>query len=60
MGDEEARDPFSLPKVGKGWKAAAKNYYEPQAGVTGTQHPYGAFPGNALKWESYVFDDGTT
>ena len=23
-------------------------------------HPYAPFPDNALKWESFVYDDGTT
>lgn len=58
--DDQPSDPFAIPKVGKGWRAAAKNYWDPQSGVTGSNHPYAAFPGNALKWDSYVFDDGTT
>ena len=24
------------------------------------EHPYAPFPGNALKWDSFVYDDGTT
>lgn len=58
--DDQPSDPFAIPKVGKGWRAAARNYWDPQSGVTGSNHPYASFPGNALKWDSYVFDDGTT
>eukprot|EP00884_Botryococcus_braunii_P004791 jgi/Botrbrau1/14312/Bobra.0287s0005.1 len=58
--DEQPDDLFNVPKVGKGWRAAVKHYWCPQAGVTGSQHPYGSFPGNALKWDSYVFDDAST
>lgn len=28
--------------------------------LAGTNHPYAPFVGNALKWQSYAYDDGTT
>lgn len=28
--------------------------------LAGSNHPYAPFVGNALKWQSYAYDDGTT
>ena len=38
----------------------AINPRDPQWWLAGSVHPYAPFVGNALKWESYVYDDGTT
>lgn len=32
---------------------------DPQVYLQESNHPYAPFVGNALKWESYVYDDGT-
>ena len=46
--------------MGKGLDAPKHNPADPQAWLAGSNHPYAPFPGNALKWESRVWDDGTT
>ena len=46
--------------MGKGLDAPKHNPSDPQAWLAGSNHPYAPFPGNALKWESRVWDDGTT
>jgi len=57
---EEQRHPLDPKPVGKGLKAHRYNPSDPQYYLAGSNHPYAPFPGNALKWESVVFDDGTT
>ncbi len=47
-------------KVGRGLNAATKSPKDPQLHLAGSNHPYAPFTGNALKWESNVYDDGTT
>ncbi|KAA6416704.1 MAG: hypothetical protein FRX49_13315 [Trebouxia sp. A1-2] len=47
-------------KVGRGLDAATKSPKDPQLHLAGSNHPYAPFTGNALKWESNVYDDGTT
>jgi hypothetical protein len=32
---------------------------DPQWFLAGTNHPYSPFPGDAIEWESNVYDDGT-
>lgn len=39
---------------------AAANPRDPQWWLAGSVHPYAPFVGNPLKWESNVYDDGTT
>jgi len=39
---------------------AARSPKDPQWWLAGSVHPYAPFVGNALKWESYVYDDGST
>lgn len=39
---------------------AARSPDDPQWWLAGSVHPYAPFVGNALKWESYVYDDGST
>ena len=46
--------------VGKGSAAPAVSSKDPQWWLAGSVHPYAPFVGNALKWESYAYDDGTT
>lgn len=46
--------------VGKALDAATKSPKDPQAYLAQSNHPVAPFVGNALKWESYVYDDGTT
>lgn len=33
---------------------------DPQWWLVGSNHPYAPFVGNALKWQSFAYDDGTT
>ena len=50
-----------MPKfVGKAGNAALISPKDPQWWLAGSNHPYAPFVGNALKWQSYVYDDGTT
>jgi len=46
--------------IGKGLDAATLNPKDPQVSLHGTSHPNSPFTGNALKWGSYVYDDGTS
>ncbi len=46
--------------VGRGLDAALYSPKDPQAWLQTSSHPYAPFVGNALKWDSYVYDDGTT
>ncbi|KAL4854759.1 Phosphatidylinositol 4-phosphate 5-kinase 8 [Chlorella vulgaris] len=59
---EEA--PTGLPQrtkqVGKAGNAGVYSPGDPQWWLADTHHPYAPFAGNALKWESYAYDDGTT
>ena len=58
--DGEQRHPLEPKKVGKGIDAPRHHPLNPQKWLIGSNHPYSPFPGNALKWESWVWDDGTT
>jgi hypothetical protein len=58
--DEEQARAFRPKAVGKGLDAAKYSPHDPQAYLAGSQHPLAPFPGNALKWDSRVYDDGTT
>ena len=58
--DEGQRHPLEPKKVGKGIDAPRHRPDDPQQWLAGSNHPYAPFPGNALKWESWVYDDGTT
>ena len=63
MADQEeggALPPMEPRFVNKGLRAPAKCPRDPQAFLQRSTHPYSPFVGNALTWESYVFDDGTT
>ena len=55
---------MSLPPqpktVGKALNAPSKSPKDPQWYLAESNHPVAPFVGNALKWESYVYDDGTT
>ena len=57
---EEQRHPLEPKAVGKGLDAYKHSPRDPQAYLAGSHHPYAPFVGNALKWESIVYDDGTT
>ena len=52
----------ALPRrhVGKGGRATVMSPQDPQWWLAGSNHPYAPFVGNALKWHSYAYDDGTT
>ncbi|KAK9803569.1 hypothetical protein WJX72_000735 [[Myrmecia] bisecta] len=61
FGDEDQGNFPPEPKdVGRGLDAANHNFRDPQEYLANSNHPYAPFTGNALKWESYVFDDATT
>lgn len=45
--------------AGDGLDADRKYPTNPQLALLGSHHPYAPFPGNALKWESFLYDDGT-
>lgn len=61
---QQQEDDSGLPPVtkyvGKGSNAALLSPSDPQWWLAGSTHPYAPFVGNALKWESNVYDDGTT
>lgn len=46
--------------VGRGLDAPTMSPQDPQAWLHESNHPYSPFTGNALKWDSYMYDDGTT
>lgn len=46
--------------VGKALDAPAKSPSDPQWHLRYSNHPLAPFVGNALRWDSFVFDDGTT
>lgn len=46
--------------MGKGTNAAMMSPKDPQWWLAGSNHPYAPFVGNALKWQSFAYDDGTT
>ncbi|KAL4527425.1 hypothetical protein Ndes2437A_g02589 [Nannochloris sp. 'desiccata'] len=58
--DQDPNAPPQAKRVGKAANAGAANPRDPQWWLAGSVHPYAPFVGNALKWESYVYDDGTT
>ena len=58
--DGGQRHPLEPKQVGKGVDAPRHRPLDPQTWLIGSNHPYSPFPGNALKWESWVWDDGTT
>ena len=57
--DGGQRHPLEPKQVGKGIDAPKHRPLDPQTWLIGSNHPYSPFPGNALKWESWVWDDGT-
>lgn len=46
--------------VGMGLGLKAEDPINPQYSLRHSNHPLAPFPGEALKWASYVYDDGTT
>jgi hypothetical protein len=59
--DEDATEEEWLPEyVGAGLGITAEDPFNPQYSLRHSTHPLAPFPGEALKWASYVYDDGTT
>lgn len=56
----DTSNPFAGKLVRSGLDAHKHNPEDPQWHLADSFHPYAPFPGNAIKWESYVYDDGTT
>ncbi len=63
--------PFTLPSaqpatqyvpdyVGAGLGLGGEDPLNPQWSLRHSNHPLAPFPGEALKWDSFVYDDGTT
>lgn len=46
--------------VGAGLGLVAEDPINPQYSLRHSNHPLAPFPGEPLKWSSFVFDDGTT
>jgi hypothetical protein len=46
--------------VGAGLGLKAEDPLNPQYSLRHSNHPLAPFPGEPLKWASYVYDDGTT
>jgi hypothetical protein len=46
--------------VGAGLGLAAEDPINEQYSLRHSAHPLAPFPGEPLKWASYVYDDGTT
>lgn len=53
-------EPVEAKVVGRALDAPKRSPKDPQAWLQESNHPYAPFVGNALKWDSYVYDDGTT
>uniref|UniRef100_A0A061S7W1 Morn repeat protein 1 n=1 Tax=Tetraselmis sp. GSL018 TaxID=582737 RepID=A0A061S7W1_9CHLO len=58
MSDPNKEQPL-MKEVGRGLQAPLYSPDDPQWHLAGSNHPYTPFPGNALKWESLIYDDGT-
>lgn len=58
--DDTKKQQDPLKWVGSGLDAPKYSPADPQQYLAGSNHPHAPFTGNALKWESYVYDDGTT
>jgi len=59
--DEDATEDEWLPEyVGAGLGLQAEDPFNPQYSLRHSTHPLAPFPGEAIKWASYVYDDGTT
>jgi len=58
--DPNASDQPQMKEVGRGLNAPFHSPEDPQWYLAGSNHPYTIFPGNALKWQSFIYDDGTT
>lgn len=53
-------NPQPLPTfVGKAPQKQHQYRLNPAWRLAGSNHPFAPFTGNALKWESYVYDDAT-
>ena len=53
-------NPQPLPAfVGKAPQKQHQYRLNPAWRLAGSNHPFAPFTGNALKWESYVYDDAT-
>jgi hypothetical protein len=46
--------------VGAGLGLTAEDPVNPQYSLRHSNHPLAPFPGEPLKWSSFVYDDGTT
>ncbi|GFH14190.1 uncharacterized protein HaLaN_10203, partial [Haematococcus lacustris] len=46
--------------VGAGMGLQAEDPFNPQYSLRHSNHPLAPFPGEGLKWSSFVYDDGTT
>ncbi|EFN51473.1 hypothetical protein CHLNCDRAFT_140223 [Chlorella variabilis] len=57
---EDPNAPPMAKFVAKAGNAALYAPDQPQWWLAGSNHPYAPFVGNALKWESFAYDDGTT
>jgi hypothetical protein len=59
--DEDGTESEWLPEyVGAGLGLQAEDPFNPQYSLRHSAHPLAPFPGEAIKWASYVYDDGTT
>ena len=58
--DADPNAPPMAKYVGKAGSAGLNSTKDPQWWLAGSNHPYAPFVGNALKWESFAYDDGTT
>ena len=56
----DAEEPMEQRDVGLGVTGHLYEPENPQSHLQYSFHPQTPFPGNALKWRSYVYDDGTT
>eukprot|EP00887_Chlorella_sp_A99_P002543 scaffold6.g2543.t1 len=59
MSEQDSNAPLA-PKHGVAKGVGAPAGADNQWWLAGSTHPYAPFVGNALKWESYAYDDGTT
>lgn len=57
--EQSSPAPEETKFVNKGLRAPFHSPEDPQAYLQKSNHPYAPFTGNALTWESLVFDDGT-
>mmetsp|Transcript_22618 Transcript_22618/g.62778 ORF Transcript_22618/g.62778 Transcript_22618/m.62778 type:complete len:426 (-) Transcript_22618:343-1620(-) len=60
MSGQDQEDAQQPKAVGRGLNPGKYSVKDTQWHLAGSNHPYAPFPGNAMKWKSFIYDDGTS